>query len=91
MDAVFEEAQQENRKLRGCILTTTSVSRSPIPKGAAIVCERSSTNAVFDAILLAMVPVDTSRSGGIDQLIELVFTALEVERAMPVPGLAHAA
>lgn len=37
---------------------------------------------------LGMVPVDMSHSGGTERLIELVFTALGRERALPVPGLA---
>jgi CPA2 family monovalent cation:H+ antiporter-2 len=38
---------------------------------------------------LGMLPVDMSMSGGAERLTELVFTALGVERALPVPGLAH--
>lgn len=42
-----------------------------------------------DMAALGMLPVDMSMSGGGERLIELVFAALEIERALPVPGLAH--
>jgi Kef-type K+ transport system membrane component KefB len=38
---------------------------------------------------LGTLPVDMSMSGGAERLIDLVFTALGQERALPVPGLAH--
>jgi CPA2 family monovalent cation:H+ antiporter-2 len=38
---------------------------------------------------LGMLPVDMSVNGGGERLIELVFAALGVERALPVPGLAR--
>ena len=38
---------------------------------------------------LGLLPVDMSMSGGGERLIELVFTALGVDRALPVPGLAR--
>ncbi len=38
---------------------------------------------------LGLLPVDMSMSGGAERLIELVFAALEIERALPVPGLAR--
>lgn len=40
---------------------------------------------------LGMLPVDMSMSGGGERLTELVFTALEIDRALPVPNLARAA
>lgn len=38
---------------------------------------------------LGLLPVDMSMSGGGERLTELVFTALGVDRALPVPGLAR--
>jgi len=40
---------------------------------------------------LGMLPVDMSMSGGGERLTELVFAALEIDRALPVPNLARAA
>lgn len=37
---------------------------------------------------LGMLPVDMSLSGGAERLTDLVFTALGIERELPVPGLA---
>ena len=38
---------------------------------------------------LGMVPVDMSQSGGGERLVDLVFAALDMERALPRPGLAR--
>ena len=38
---------------------------------------------------LGLLPVDMSMSGGAERVMELVFAALERERALPLPGLAH--
>lgn len=38
---------------------------------------------------LGMLPVDMSLSGGAERLTDLVFAAMERERALPVPSLAH--
>ncbi|MBA4766719.1 MAG: cation:proton antiporter [Porphyrobacter sp.] len=46
---------------------------------------------IDDMAALGMLPVDMSMSGGGERLTELVFTALEIDRALPVPNLAHAA
>jgi CPA2 family monovalent cation:H+ antiporter-2 len=37
---------------------------------------------------LGMLPVDVSRSSGIEQFVDTVFAALDRERRLPVPGLA---
>jgi CPA2 family monovalent cation:H+ antiporter-2 len=68
----------------------TPLAQDPLP-GLTRIIAVPGPDEIEGMAALGMVPVDTSRSGGIDQLIELIFTALEVERAMPVPGLAHAA
>jgi len=44
---------------------------------------------IDDMAALGMLPVDMSMSGGGERLTELVFAALGVERALPVPNLAH--
>lgn len=44
---------------------------------------------IDDMAALGMVPVDMSLSGGTERLTELVFAALDVERALPVPSLAR--
>ena len=44
---------------------------------------------IDDMSALGLLPVDLSRSGGAERLIELVFAALGVERELPVPGLAR--
>lgn len=46
---------------------------------------------IDDMAALGMLPVDMSMSGGGERLTELVFTALEIDRALPVPNLARAA
>jgi len=44
---------------------------------------------IDDMAALGMLPVDMSMSGGGERLIELVFTALDIDRNLPVPGLAR--
>lgn len=46
---------------------------------------------IDDMAALGMLPVDMSMSGGGERLTELVFAALEIDRALPVPNLARAA
>lgn len=57
VDAVFEEAKQENRELRGCILSTTTVTQDSYGGDqATISCERNTSNAAFDALLWMALP-----------------------------------
>ena len=44
---------------------------------------------IDDMAALGMLPVDMSMSGRGERLTELVFAALGIERALPVPGLAR--
>lgn len=45
--------------------------------------------AIDEMAALGLVPVDMSSGGGTERLIDLVFTALEIERSLPVPSLAR--
>lgn len=45
-------------------------------------------DAISEFSQLGVLPVDMSRSGGTEQLIDTVFAALEIERKLPIPSLA---
>jgi CPA2 family monovalent cation:H+ antiporter-2 len=66
----------------------TPLAEQRMPEVARIIAVPGAEEAA-EMAALGMVPVDMSQSGGSERLIELVFAALDEERALPVPGLAH--
>lgn len=72
--------------------TTASRELTPLAEqrmpGIARIIAVPGSEAVEEMAALGLVPVDMSTSGGTERLIELVFTALGVERQLPVPNLA---
>lgn len=73
----------------------TDVSRELTPlidqrmPGLSRIITVPGADEVDEIAALGLVPVDMSLSGGTERLIEMVFTALRVERELPVPSLAH--
>jgi hypothetical protein len=56
-EAVYYEALQENEKLRGCILSTTTVTPDSFRGNqATIACERNPSTAFFDMIPWVVIP-----------------------------------
>ncbi|WP_233994135.1 cation:proton antiporter [Porphyrobacter sp. AAP60] len=66
----------------------TPLARERLPDVTRVIAVPDA-EAIEEFGALGMVPVDMSQSGGAERLIELVFTALERTRDLPVPGLAH--
>jgi len=72
----------------------TTVSRELTPlvqdraPGMTRIIAVSGADAIEEIAGLGMVPVDTSASGGNELLADLVLTALDRERHLPMPGLA---
>lgn len=66
----------------------TPLARERLP-GVTRVIAVPDAEAVAEFGALGLTPVDMSLSGGGERLIELVFAALDRERALPVPGLAR--
>jgi CPA2 family monovalent cation:H+ antiporter-2 len=75
----------------------TDVSRELTPlvqeraPGMARIIAVPGAEEIEEMAALGLVPVDMSLSGGAERLTDLTFAALDVERQLPVPGLAHAA
>jgi CPA2 family monovalent cation:H+ antiporter-2 len=68
----------------------TPLARERLPDVTRVIAVPDA-DAAEEFAALGLVPVDMSLSGGGERLIELVFAALDHERALPVPGLARAA
>ena len=66
----------------------TPLARERLPDITRVIAVPGS-DAVEEFSALGMVPVDMSMSGGAERLIDLVFAALDRERVLPLPGLAH--
>ncbi|MCX9146946.1 cation:proton antiporter [Erythrobacter sp. WG] len=67
-------------------LTPLAEQRMPgVPRIIAV----EGADAIEEMGALGLVPVDLATSGGAERLIELVFTAIGVERELPMPNLAH--
>jgi len=67
-------------------LTPLAEQRMPgVPRIIAV----EGADAIEEMGALGLVPVDLAMSGGAERLIELVFTAIGVERELPMPSLAH--
>ena len=67
-------------------LTPLAEQRMPgVPRIIAV----EGADAIEEMGALGLVPVDLAMSGGAERLIELVFTAIGVERELPMPNLAH--
>jgi len=66
----------------------TPLVRDRLPNVARVIAVPGA-DAVEEFSALGMVPVDMSMSGGAERLTDLVFAALEQERALPLPSLAH--
>lgn len=85
----------ERRQVLVVATGQTDVSRelTPLVEGRmpqiARIIAVPGAHEIEEMAALGMVPVDMSLSGGSERLIELVFTALGIERAIPVPGLAQ--
>lgn len=85
----------ERRQVLVVATGQTDVSRelTPLVEGRmpqiARIIAVPGAHEIEEMAALGMVPVDMSLSGGSERLIELVFTALGIERALPVPGLAQ--
>lgn len=85
----------ERRQVVVIATGATDVSREITPVAEMRAPNISRIIAVPDAseldemIALGLVPVDMSMTGGAERITELVFAALGVARAVPVPGLAR--
>jgi len=85
----------ERRQVLVVATGQTDVSRelTPLVEGRmpqiARIIAVPGAHEIEEMAALGMVPVDMSLSGGSERLIELVFTAIGIERALPVPGLAQ--
>jgi CPA2 family monovalent cation:H+ antiporter-2 len=85
----------ERRQVLVVATGATDASRELTPlierrvPGLARIIAVPGSQEIEEMAALGMVPVDMSLSGGSERLIELVFTALGIERALPVPGLAQ--
>ena len=85
----------ERRQVLVVATGATDASRELTPlierrvPGLARIIAVPGAQEIEEMAALGMVPVDMSLSGGSERLIELVFTALGIERALPVPGLAQ--
>lgn len=66
----------------------TPLARERLPDVTRVIAVPDA-EAVAEFGALGLTPVDMSLSGGGERLIELVFAALDRERALPVPGLAR--
>lgn len=66
----------------------TPLAQERMPQVARIIAVPG-PDEIEELAILGMTPVDMSLSGGTERLIELVFTSLGAERALPVPGLAR--
>lgn len=66
----------------------TPLAQERMPQVARIIAVPG-PDEIDELAMLGMTPVDMNLSGGTERLIELVFTALGAERALPVPGLAR--
>jgi CPA2 family monovalent cation:H+ antiporter-2 len=90
----WEAIGMERRQVVVVATGVTSVSReiTPVaemraPNTARIIAVPGADD-IEEMAALGLVPVDMSTSGGAERLIELVFTALGIERELPVPNLA---
>ena len=85
----------ERRQVVVIATGATDVSREITPVAEMRAPNISRIIAVPDAseldemIALGLVPVDMSMTGGAERITELVFAAMGVARAVPVPGLAR--
>lgn len=85
----------ERRQVLVVATGATDVSRELTPladqrmPGIARIIAAPGPGDLQELAALGMTPVDMSLSGGGERLIELVFTALDITRALPVPGLAR--
>lgn len=66
----------------------TPLARERLPDVTRVIAVPDA-EAVAEFAALGLTPVDMSLSGGGERLIELVFAALDRERALPVPSLAR--
>lgn len=66
----------------------TALAQQRLPDVTRIIAVPGAA-AVEEFASLGMVPIDMSMSGGHERLTDLVFTALEQERKVPVPRPAH--
>jgi CPA2 family monovalent cation:H+ antiporter-2 len=66
----------------------TPLAQTRVPGITRIIAVPGAEDA-GDMAALGMLPVDMSLSGGGERLVELVFAALGIARALPVPGLAR--
>ena len=66
----------------------TPLARERLPDITRVIAVPDA-DAVAEFAALGLTPVDMSLSGGGERLIELVFAALDRNRALPVPGLAR--
>jgi len=91
----WEAIGMERRQVVVIATGATDVSRELTPVAEMRAPNISRIIAVPDAgeidemVALGLVPVDMSMTGGAERITELVFTALGVTRAVPVPGLAR--
>jgi CPA2 family monovalent cation:H+ antiporter-2 len=65
----------------------TPLAQARMPDVARIIAVPGA-DEIEEIAALGMVPVDMSQSGGGERLVDLVFAALDMERALPRPGLA---
>lgn len=84
----------ERRQVLVVATGDTSASRELTPlaeqrmPGLARIIAVEGADAIEEMGALGLLPVDMAQGGGAERLIELVFTALGIERELPVPNLA---
>lgn len=84
----------ERRQVLVVATGDTSASRELTPlaeermPGLARIIAVEGAEAIEEMGALGLLPVDMAQGGGAERLIELVFTALGIERELPVPNLA---